>query len=380
MAPAESEVIVVDPVMTAEELAGLTEAWARFPCFTPSGAGSYARRRRRRAERRRERRADRAPMAPLPTAPRPPASLRFAPDLESRADARFNYLARGGLRGDLDDPLLDVRSSYFRETFIEGSEHFAAGMEVLFHNPALADAARRLYGREVVVPWNLYANVMLPGQELGLHTDIPEFRGVRRSQVPSWLLCAMHHSGLFEPWRITIATAVTYLVSGGSGGALVCFRQGAGGPPHRIPARANTAAVFDSDTVFHGVERVDGDAAPLAGLHRDAQLVPDGHGRWSLRCDTAEGFGAVASYRTDEVRCSISWKAYCFADEAERAATEHPDPATALRPQGCIDTLTGELCARGRLRSRRHGLSEEELARVIIDEFIPFPTLEAGAT
>ena len=44
----------------------------------------------------------------------------------------------------------------------------------------------------------MYANLLLPGQELAVHTDVPEFRGANRKVIPQWLLVVMHHSGLFD--------------------------------------------------------------------------------------------------------------------------------------------------------------------------------------
>ena len=61
-------------------------------------------------------------------------------------------------------------------------------------------------GKPIVVPNIVYANVVLPGQELSVHTDVPEFRGANRKHEPEWLLVVMHLSGLFEPWRMPIAT------------------------------------------------------------------------------------------------------------------------------------------------------------------------------
>ena len=54
----------------------------------------------------------------------------------------------------------------------------------------------------------VYANVVLPGQELSVHTDVPEFRGANRKHEPEWLLVVMPLSGLFERWRMPIATGV----------------------------------------------------------------------------------------------------------------------------------------------------------------------------
>ena len=143
-------------------------------------------------------------------------------------------MRQGGLRGALDDSRLSARHKYFRETLLDGNEVYAPGTEEYLANQCLAEAARRLFGRDLVVPWNVYANVMLPGQELGMHTDTPEFRGAHRDFLPNWFLCAMHLSGLFEPWRVRIATGITYLLGGEEGGAFLCYPDGIDHPPARL--------------------------------------------------------------------------------------------------------------------------------------------------
>ena len=66
-----------------------------------------------------------------------------------------------------------------------------------------------------------------------------------------------------------------------------------------------------------------------------------------------------------------SWKAYCFADEAEC----HPrtDSTDALTTEAILEMFVDELVVRGRLDSHDHALSEEELGMLIIHEFIRFP-------
>jgi hypothetical protein len=64
----------------------------------------------------------------------------------------------------------------------------------------------------------------------------------------------------------------------------------------------------------------------------------------------------------------VSWKAYCFTDEAERAAwATHADD---LSLDLILERLVAELERRGR---SSQGLSEAELGRLLIDEFINFP-------
>ena len=166
---------------------------------------------------------------------------------------------------------------------------------------------------------------MVPGQELALHTDVPEFRGVNRKLHPQWLLVAMRHSGLFEDWRMPIATGVAWFHDC-DGGEFAFYPDGADGPPVYHKVAYNTALLVDTDSVFHGVDRVaPGDAVDLPALKPGMQLAFDGDAHWSVR----DGDQAVAAYRWDELRFSISWKAYCFADEDERDGAEATVAVTA---------------------------------------------------
>ncbi len=127
----------------------------------------------------------------------------------------------------------------------------------------------------MIEPAIVYANLFLPGQELAVHTDVPEFRGLSRKQVPQWLLVVMHHSGRFDRWRLPIATGITWFGSS-DGGDLSYWPGGPDGPAARLEARHNTAAVLDTDTVFHGVEPVGPPGAVLPPLELGAVLAPVG--------------------------------------------------------------------------------------------------------
>src|SRR5215470_11981878 len=246
--------------------------------------------------------------------------------LAQRHDAVMNFITRGGRRG-ADEPLAAL-------------------------------AARTVHGRPVIVPAIVYANILLPGQELAMHTDVPEFRGANRKKFPQWLMVAMHHSGLFDAWRMPIVTGVSWF-SECAGGAFVFHPDGAAGAAVALPAKRNTAILLDTDSVFHGVDRVGVDAE-LAPLRPGMRLQFDGAARWSVR----NGDAIVASYAWDELRFSISWKAYCFADDAERRAwREHTDD---LQLEAILDRLVEDLRSRGRITSARP--SPTDLALLIIDE------------
>ena len=183
---------------------------------------------------------------------------------------------------------------------------------------------------------------MVPGQELAVHTDVPEFRGVSRKTVPQWLLVVMHHSGLFDEYRLHIATGIAWF-SDLDGGALAYWPDGRDGDLVVHPIRSNTALVLDTDSVFHGVDRVSpvaGDAMPPIRVGCELSGVD---GRWVMAGPDGE---VVTTYDWSELRLSVSWKAYCFADDAARDAwRSHADDLTL---DTILDALVADLRAPAR--------------------------------
>ncbi len=133
-------------------------------------------------------------------------------ELPQRFDVGINYDDRGlDGEGNKDAPEVAAsRTNYFRETYAYGNDIKAIGIEPFLDHPQLVKTARDISGCNNIVPAIVYANLLVPGQELAIHTDVPEFRGANRKLVPQWLLVVMLHSGLFEKWRIPIATCVSW--------------------------------------------------------------------------------------------------------------------------------------------------------------------------
>jgi hypothetical protein len=327
-------VIILDPLLAADEADEMLDLWRRFGSYRLYSNEGF--------------------------------DTAFAPELAQRYDAAVNFVRTGGRfgrRGE-DVRMLAARTNYFRETYAYGSEITAPGIEVLLHHVGLADAARQLHGRDVIEPAIVYANVLLPGQELAVHTDVPEFRGANRKVLPQWLLVVMHHAGLFEAWRMPIATGIAYF-GGGKGGDLAYYPEGAAGRAATYAPAHNTAALLDTDTLFHGVDRVLGDERALGDVRPGMRLTFDGDGRWSVR----DGDRIVASYDEDEVRLSVSWKAYCFADDAERSAWfGHSDD---LSLEMILARLCDDLRARGQLDGDPP--PDAELGKLLIDTYVQFP-------
>src|SRR5579864_6940548 len=232
---------IIDPLLSEDDADAILDEWRAFP-----GYGLYSNESTRDA---------------------------YAPELAQRYDAAVNFVRTGGRFGrkDADRGLMAARTNYFRETYAYGDEVEAPGIESFMNHEALLGAARRLHGRDVIEPAIGYANVLLPGQELAVHTDVPEFRGANRKITPEWLLVVMHHSGLFDHWRMPIATGISYF-GGGQGGELAYYPDGAAGDAATYAPRHNTAVVLDTDSVFHGVDRVLGDEKELGRIRHSMRL------------------------------------------------------------------------------------------------------------
>ena len=216
------------------------------------------------------------------------------------------------------------------------------GLEPIFDNPRFTAAATRVFGASIVRPQMVYANLSLPmlcGD--GGHTDIPAFRGIDRTRHPVWLLVTMGRSGLFERWRVPIATAVAWFYDG-DGGGFTYWPDGPDAAPRTRPAATNTAVVGDNDVMFHRVESIGGtDDDMVRCLTLDSQLRPGGPRGW----DVVEGERVLGSWTDRQLRVSVSWKAQVFADEAAaRVYDEHADDLTL--PQ-VLDAFRTDFAARG---------------------------------
>jgi hypothetical protein len=286
--------------------------------------------------------------------------------LPQRFDAGFNFVRTGGRLGvrDADLTTLVARTNYFRETYAYGDEVFARGIELLYKNARLIEAARQIHDRPIIEPAIVYANILLPGQELAVHTDVPEFRGLNRKLHPEWLIVVVHHSGLFDRYRMPIATSVSWYQDT-NGGEFAFYPDGVDGPARAFDVHFNTALVMDTDSVFHGVDRVTETDRPMPAFLPHMRLHAEGNGSWVVR----DGDEVISRYRWDDMRFSISWKAYCFRDEAERETWKAG--SSDLSIDVVLDTLCSDLQERGRLGDTRP--PNRELAEILVDEYVKFP-------
>ncbi len=283
-----------------------------------------------------------------------------------RFDSVVNYLnSYAGVPEEQAQPhTLAARANYFRETYAYGTDIKAPGIEPFLFHEGMVEAAREIHGRPIIEPAIVFANILVPGQELPVHTDVPEFRGANRKVTPQWLLVAMHHSGLFEDWRMPIATCVSWYHDA-DGGAFVFFPDGADQPAVSHTIKSNTAVIIDTDSVFHGVGRMAENGHPIARLRPGMKIAPEGGDKWMIRSEGEE----VDHYQWSDMRLSLSWKAYCFRDEDERRLWA--EKADDLTIDFILNRLTDDLRKRGVIEGDTP--APARLAEIIVETYIVFP-------
>lgn len=288
-------------------------------------------------------------------------------ELPQRFDAALNYIESGidGHGNSEDRDIAIKRTNYFRETYVYGDEVMAPGIEPFMEHPEIVGAARKIAERDIVVPSIIYANLLVPGQELAVHTDVPEFRGANRMVMPQWLMVVMLHSKLFDEWRIPIVTCVSWF-GAAKGGAFTFYPDGVEGPRDSIPAQHNSAILIDTDSVFHGVERVARDQPAMPEMTRETRLHYLGGDNWQLR----NGDDELEKLTWPDLRYSISWKAYCFRDDAEKRVWQ--DGSDNLEVEFILERLEAELRRIGVLEGPRP--EPTTFAMMLVKSFVRFPS------
>ncbi|MCY4036427.1 MAG: hypothetical protein OXF64_03100 [bacterium] len=226
----------------------------------------------------------------------------------------------------------------FRTTW--GDEKQAVeGAGAIVENPRFIEAAQQLYRAEVVRPYFTYVNINAPSGQYARHTDIPSFRGVGRDSYPTWLLNCMMHSGCFDRWRVRIATAVCWYYQG-PGGEFSYWPEGWDGDRVTVKPPYNYGVMGDNDYMPHRVEPI-GAEADYAKYGFGSAISLTGDRQWVIEEPGRE----PVCHRFDEVRVSLSWKAFVFHDAAEAEVYDrHSDD---LDEAALIETLAEDCAHRG---------------------------------
>ncbi len=243
------------------------------------------------------------------------------------------YLPPTATRGDGDDQLAETTPAWFRGNWAVAGTLVVGDASVILHNERFIEAAKAAFGATDVTPTTIVVNVNAPMPAGAIHLDIPSFRGANRDTYPLRLLQAMGTSGLFEPWRIVEAGAVTWFYDG-PGGSYDYWPEGLDGPMCSVaPPYRNVALVADNDRIYHRIGAVGPSGTPPSDVPATSTTVHR-NGGW----DIVDDGQVIASYTDVEVRISILWKAQVHTGGAA------PDALTMTQ---VVDIICTDLARRG---------------------------------
>jgi hypothetical protein len=245
------------------------------------------------------------------------------------------------------------------------------GVEPILDSARFAAAARQLFDAEIVRPTTVYVNLtwQLPFPQGAGHTDVPAFRGFDRTQYPITFLTIMGLSGLFEAERVKVATAVAWFYEGSDGG-FEYWPQGVDGSSvlHE-GAIDNTAIVADNDFMWHRVRPTGRVEDGMVTLSKDAELVHTDPATWAIR-DRGE---EQASFSSEKMRVSLSWKATVFDNDADRQ--RHDDHTEDIDLDEVLRRFAADFAARGEsLEVPQDPVADAEFVRTLSNAYVRYPT------
>jgi hypothetical protein len=245
------------------------------------------------------------------------------------------------------------------------------GVAPILGSERFTEAARQLFGAEIVRPTTVYVNLtwQLPFPQGAGHTDVPAFRGFDRTTHPITFLTIMGLSGLFEAERVKVATAVAWFYDGSDGGFEYWPRGVEGSSVLHEGAIDNTAIVADNDFMWHRVRPTGKVEDGMVTLSRDAELVRRNATTWAI----ADGDQDKARFPTEQLRVSLSWKAVVFDDEADQR--RHDEHTSDVGLEEVLDRFVADFAARGEtLVVPADPLADKDFVRTLSDAYVRYPT------
>jgi len=297
--------------------------------------------------------------------------------LAGRIDIARHFLTHGGLEGFKEGyrGATSRLQSFMRMWF---ADSFDPVMTELFESERFAGAARRICpeGRQHLDPLQFNVIVNVPGQTVALHIDSVHFWGASRFQFPEWLLAAMAFSGLWQDRFVPQVQTVAYFhnwtaaESELAAGHFALYDRN--GPPREFAPQPRAGLSVDGSKVVHAAATYfPGRQVPFIDKSRSNELRWDPErGLWDLRTDGERR----ASYRDEELRLSLVFRARCFASPAEAERFRGQAGADLLSLDAILEEFRRDLRRRGRLSAAEAAADDRLLLALrILDTYVRYP-------
>jgi hypothetical protein len=250
--------------------------------------------------------------------------------------------------------------------------------------------------------------LMLPGQEMPMHLNVPYFWGADRYTLPQWLLVAMKQSRLFDHLFVPQVQSLTnlyldddlvdnleyeYVDVNGDGGDFyfypylpqVKLEKNSNGDPVQflskenlnkyiiLKSKSNSVIMLDGSQVTHGVDRFKPKKAapPLFASknHHYKIKYNSEESKWYL-FDSKEK--NLNTYSKNEVRLMVVWNSHCFRNEREKEKyLNKNNPNEQLKLSDVAERFKDELKSKERLPAE--DIEPLELWTIVIKDYLKYP-------
>lgn len=230
---------------------------------------------------------------------------------------------------------------WFRVFWAAGGKLLDERAEEIFHSERFIEGAKESFDAQVIVPVALMNNVNAPMEAGQPHLDLPKFRG--GDKLPFDLLVAMAYSNLFHDWAVPQASTISWFYDG-EGGDFDYWPDGPDGAMQSVQTpMSNVGYVSDNEYMWHRIGPIGpaGEHMAPGTLSRGATLSAhtDGAG-WTIN----DGDNAM-QFAEEQIRISILWKAYAFANQGEYQ--RFLDKSHDLTIPTIVSILNADLSERG---------------------------------
>ena len=233
--------------------------------------------------------------------------------------------------------------------------------------------------------------LMLPGQELPMHLNVPYFWGADRQTLPQWLLVAMKRSKLFDHLFIPQVQAFTDLyvqndlnnfdVDGNFYfyPYLPIINDNSKEKNDEnvnkyviLKSKSNSIIMLDGSQVIHGVDRFKpGDFPPLfaSNNHHYKIKFNKPNSQWYLYDSKGN---KLKTYSKNDVRLMVVWNSHCFRNQEERVKFFDQNKNVAqLKLSDIEDAFKRELKSKNRLPT--DDIAPLELWTIVIKDYLKYP-------
>jgi hypothetical protein len=307
----------------------------------------------------------------------------------NRLDIGMHYMKTGGFRGHKEffNKSAARLFSFRRKLLKSTAENFTElyGDKFIRHSKELClkTVDKKFTAEKLVTEiFQFDVIVILPGQELPMHLDIPYFWNADRRSLPHWLLAIMKSSKLFDDLFIPQIQGVSWLSKhqynknaeqskyNGGNFFFYPFTDEHADKYILLKSKYNSAALLDGTQVVHGVERFKpSEDVPAFMKNRHYQVAfSKADKKWMLY-DSGEIF--MRNYLPEDLRISLVWRVHCFEDENERQKYHQQKNENQIPIEQIIERFKKDLKAKNKLPSGDIKLLD--LYSILVDEYANYP-------